>query len=154
MTLKYLNLVSDPLKKLIIWNEGLSRKIYTDTTGHPTIGVGRNLQGKGITVEEALYLFSGDLENAKTVANSYVGDDIWDRLSDVRRGVLIDMAYNMGARLRQFRKLKDYLFHANYDKAAQEMLASRWAVQVGRRADRLARMMRTNSWPLRVLPKA
>lgn len=147
MALRDANLVTNYTEKLIIWDEGVTRKVYTDTTGNPTIGIGRNLRGKGITVGEALYLFAGDMLDARVTALSYLGGNIWGQLSEVRRAVLVDMAYNLGNRIKHFRRLKRRLSAADYVHAAEELLDSRWARQVGTRAIRLAKMMRTNSWP-------
>jgi len=54
------------------------------------------------------------------------------------------MAYNLGiAGLNKFRKMWAAIDVADYATAAEEMLDSKWAKQVGVRAIRLSRRMRT-----------
>jgi lysozyme len=68
----------------------------------------------------------------------------WRSLSDPRQDALVNMAFNMGwPKLSTFKRMLAALDDADYAKAADEMLASRWAAQVGRRAVRLATQMRT-----------
>ncbi|HEX4373882.1 MAG TPA: hypothetical protein VHZ50_11320, partial [Puia sp.] len=50
------------LKELLIKQEGIRLFPYTDTTGHLTIGVGRNLVDTGIRNDEALYMLDNDIE--------------------------------------------------------------------------------------------
>lgn len=53
------------------------------------------------------------------------------------------MAYNLGiSGLLKFKKMLKTLEEENYPKAAKEMLDSLWAIQVGKRADHLAYLMR------------
>lgn len=68
----------------------------------------------------------------------------WRQLNDARQDVLVNMAYNMGwPRLSGFAHMLDALDHGDFDRAADEMLASLWAQQVKGRATRLATQMRT-----------
>ena len=119
---------------------------YKCTAGRLTIGVGRNLDDRGITAEESAYLLSNDL------------DDYWERLEDalpwvseldpVRQRVLLDMAFNLGmGGLLGFRKTLAAIKGKEYERAAGMMLDSRWATQVGYRAKRLSRMMFTGEDP-------
>ena len=65
-------------------------------------------------------------------------------LDKIRQKVIIDMAFNLGMNgLISFENMIQALVEKNYDEAADEMLDSLWAEQVGNRADRLAQMMRT-----------
>ncbi len=64
-------------------------------------------------------------------------------LPEDKQLVVYDMAFNLGMpRFRTFRKMLEALHAGKYDKAAAEMLDSRWARQVGNRATKLAAMMR------------
>ena len=121
--------------------EGLNLYPYTCPTGHLTIGYGHNLE-QGISKEAALFLLEEDLENAqKEVARAWPW---WKSLDQVRQFVLVDMCFNMGLpKLRTFKKFLLALCRRNFTAAAGEMLASRWAAQVGYRAHELAEMMRT-----------
>jgi lysozyme len=129
------------LKNELIRDEGLRLKVYKDSEGIETIGVGRNLQ-KGITREEAMYLLGNDVKNSIADANTFPW---FEDLSDVRQRVVVNMIFNMG--LNKFRGFKQTIKHiaaGEYSEAAKEMLDSKWAGQVGLRAVRLSQMMRTN----------
>jgi lysozyme len=116
-------------------------KPYRCTAGKLTIGVGRNLDDKGITQDEALFLLRNDIATVTTQLQKY---DWYINVDPIRRKVLIDMAYNLGITgLLQFRRMIAALERGDYEGAADQMLDSRWAEQVGMRATRLAEMMRS-----------
>jgi len=150
----------DLIKKLIA-AEGLRLQVYKDTLGIDTIGIGRNLEDRGITKEElddldiptiehvyeygiteadAVYLAENDVqivEEELVRAHPCV-----DRLDSVRQLILIDMAFNMGVpRLCKFKKMWAAVECGDYPTAAKEMLDSRWAKQVKGRATKLANAM-------------
>jgi lysozyme len=54
------------------------------------------------------------------------------------------MYFNLGNRLFGFKKTLKYIDEGNYAQAAEEMLDSKWAGQVGERAQRLSRMMKND----------
>jgi len=69
------------------------------------------------------------------------------QLSQPRFGVLVNMAFNLGIHgLMSFRRMLAALQTGDYEAAAVEMLSSRWARQVGSRANRLAEQMREDQW--------
>lgn len=123
-------------------HEGLRLKPYTDTVGKLTIGVGRNLTDRGISEAEAGVLLANDIEAVRLeLTNNWPW---WLQLDDVRQRVVMDMAFNMGVPvLMTFGRFLARLKRGEFDAAAAEMLASLWARQVGDRAQRLAKMMRT-----------
>ena len=124
-------------------DEGLRLHPYTCTAGKVTIGYGRNLDDVGITSEEADVLLSRDVEVARLDAEKFTGSVVWGGLTPARKAVIINMAFNLGiTRLSKFKRLHHSLAISSYDEAAKEMLNSRWAHQVGARADRLAESMR------------
>lgn len=126
----------------ILRHEGLRLFPYTDTTGHVTIGVGRNLTTTGISREEALGLLRHDL--ARTEAGLRQRYPWFDRLDPMRQRVLVDMAFNLGlAGFARFTDMITAVASQRWEHAARAMLKSRWATQVGARANRLAAMMRT-----------
>ena len=145
----------------LIAHEGLRLQVYKDTLGIDTIGIGRNLEDRGITKEEldwmdipsmdavyeygiteadAMYLAKNDVqivEEELVRAHPCV-----DKLDAVRQLVLMDMAFNMGVpRLRKFTKMWNAVHEKKFDIAAKEMLDSRWAVQVKSRSTKLAHAM-------------
>ncbi|MGB4219576.1 MAG: glycoside hydrolase family protein [Bacillota bacterium] len=125
----------------LILHEGLRLKPYRCTAGTLTIGVGRNLEDKGISHDEAMILLRNDIAEVTAQLERF---DWFRALGPVRRKVLIDMCFNLGmAGLLGFQKMIEALKRADYERAADEMIYSRWYRQVGERGRRLERMMRT-----------
>ncbi len=132
------------IQALLIRHEGLRTHPYRDIVGKLTIGVGRNLDDVGITVEEAMFLLENDIRKAIRDLEAF---DFFDKLDDVRQAVLIDMIFNLGkGKFMTFKRMIRALKEGNYDKAAEEMETSKWCNQVGNRCKELVRMMRTGRW--------
>lgn len=128
------------LRLLIREEEGLRLKPYTDTAGRLTIGFGRNLTDVGISQAEASDLLEADLTRA--VNDVQQAFSFFAALDGVRQIVLADMCFNMGiVRLKTFAKMLAFVETGKFLEAAQEMLRSQWADQVGARATRLASAM-------------
>ena len=127
-------------------HEGFRSSAYQDTEGFWTIGVGRLIdkrKGGGISKAEALFLLENDVQ--RFVKDLDVKLPWWRGLSDVRQRVLADMAFNLGVPgLLGFKNTLRAIHEGRFEDAAAGMLASKWATQVGARAHRLARMMRTD----------
>lgn len=132
-------------------HEGERLKPYRCTAGKLTIGVGRNLEDRGITREEAAYLLANDIaaeERELLRALPWVA-----KLDEVRQRVLLDMAFNMGVvGLLAFKRTLATIQAGDYQRAAAMMLDSKWAGQVGQRAERLSRMMATGKDPRELWP--
>lgn len=110
-----------------------------------TIGYGRNIEERGITEDEALYLLNNDIALCK--AEIVKNLPIYARLDDARQTVLVNMCFNLGMpTLLTFKRFITALSAGDYESAAREMLDSKWARQVGARAIRLADMMRSGQW--------
>lgn len=130
------------LKNQLLLHEGLSLKPYRDLVGKLTIGVGRNLEDKGIREVEADFMLENDI--AEVVGKLDTKLSWWTKLSKIRKLVLMDMCFNLGLKgLLSFKKTLAAMKEERWDTAADEMLDSLWHKQVGRRAERLAYMMRT-----------
>jgi len=122
-------------------DEGFRALPYRDTQGYLTIGYGLNLDA-GITEPEAAWL----LENrVNATATALVVKLPWvSSLDQARQDVLVNMAYNLGlSGLLAFKNTLSAVQDGDYTGAASGMLASKWATQVGARAQRLAQQMRT-----------
>lgn len=137
MKSKYKNLTKD--------FEGLRLKPYRCSAGKLTIGYGRNIEDIGISKEEAYMMFESDfnraMEDAKKLCEAF--NINYRHLSESRFYVLTDMMFNLGYdRLSKFKKMLTALSKSDYDSAAKEMLDSKWAKQVGKRATFLESLMR------------
>ena len=115
-------------------SEGLRLKLYTCPAGKLTIGYGYNIEDLGIPQEIADRLFEISYLQAQKDAKTYLGH-IWDHIGQTRQEVITDMSFNMGlSRLSGFKGVKKALANLDFAKAADEMLDSKWARQVGKRA--------------------
>jgi lysozyme len=125
------------LKNRLIIEEGLRLKPYKCTSNKLTIGVGRNLEDRGITEAEALFLLGNDIEDFEAQLIKALP---WFCFTHITAQlVLIDMAFNMGVTgLLAFKNTLRLIKEGEYMKASVEMLDSRWAGQVGRRAKDLS----------------
>lgn len=134
---------SQSLAKAMLRNdEGLRLKPYHCTADKLTIGYGRNLEDRGISENEAEVLLANDVsEIHEDLSEIY---DFFNTLTPTRQAVLISMAFNLGLNgLNKFRKMIKAIEDNDYAEAASQMLDSRWANQVGKRAQRLSRLMVT-----------
>ena len=133
-------------------HEGERLKPYRCTAGKLTIGIGRNLDDRGITREEAAMLLANDIaaeERELLRALPWVAT-----LDEVRQRVLLDMSFNMGlVGLLGFKRTLATIQAGEYQAAATMMLDSKWAKQVGQRAERLSRMMATGMEPRELWPR-
>jgi lysozyme len=131
-----------PLWEQLLQHEGLRLKPYRCSAGKLTIGIGRNIEDVGITEEEALVLFGNDI--SRVIAEIDKNIPAFSSLDEIRKRVLVDMGFNLGIRrLMKFRRMLAALEDGDYSQAAVEMMDSRWARQVGSRAERLKNMMKT-----------
>lgn len=113
---------------------------YEDSVGKLTIGVGRNLTDKGLSASEVDFLLQNDISEAiRDTLRLF--PDLY-QISAPRQHVLINMMFNMGLpTLSKFTKMIEAVHAREWKKASDEMLDSRWAQQVGPRAERLAAEM-------------
>ena len=140
-------MISANLIDIIKIGEGFSATAYRCPTGRLTIGYGRCVDpdepGTGITEEEAEMLLENDLVRFEAMTRDVLRDT-WHVLDQVRREALIEMCFNMGpANLAKFKMMIASLAEEDFEGAAQEALSSRWAAQVGKRADRIAERIRS-----------
>lgn len=128
------------MKRELVRDEGLRLKPYRCTAGRLTIGVGRNLDDAGLTAEEADYLLENDIGRAMADLDRAL--PWWRGLSGARQRALANMCFNLGlSRLLGFRTMLADLAAGDGAGAARAALDSAWARQVGRRADRIAKML-------------
>ena len=117
-------------------DEGVKLKAYQDTVGIWTIGIGRNLQDVGVSMDEAEYMLANDIDVA--IGELQRTFDWFEELSDVRQRVCVNMCFNLGlSRLLRFRKFLAAMAIGDWETAGIEMLDSKWSRQVGVRSTRL-----------------
>lgn len=140
---------NDPLlAKELRRDEGVEYVPYLDTVGIKTVGVGHNMQAKPLPADWTFPLTDAQVDQllAEDLQEVFDGLDRnipwWRKLSYERQRVLANMAFNLGIKgLMGFKNTLAHIQAERYQSAAEGMLASKWARQVGQRANRLAAMM-------------
>ena len=126
-------------------HEGMKLKPYKCTAGKLTIGIGRNLENVGISEDEANMLLRHDIQEATRQllhAFPWMGD-----LNDARISAMINFTFNVGiGTVKKFENTLSYMQSGEWNKAADEMMDSRWARQVGNRAIEVTEQIRTGKW--------
>lgn len=127
-------------------DEGRRPRIYVDTVGKVTGGVGRNLSDRSFSEDEIDLMLANDIAGVERDLDHAL--PWWRQMTEARQVVLANMCFNLGiARLLGFKNTLLYMQAGRYDAAAAGMLDSVWAKQVGARAVRLAAIMRTGEFP-------
>jgi lysozyme len=167
----------------LILHEGCRLKPYLDTEGNWTVLVGYNLTARGwedveralgrrlaapgtperpfgepaLTNADAARVLAADLDRLERVVP--VAFPEYANLSEVRRRVVLDLAFNMGTKALGFKQAVAAARVKDWSRCARELYKSKWARQVGDgpggrfdRCDRLARMVLTNQEPTDVPP--
>lgn len=129
------------LKLQLVKHEGIILKMYLDSLGIPSIGVGRNLKDKGISASEAMFLLDGDI--TETIDWLTHNCPWWKDLDDVRARAIADLAFNVRGKLLGFKNMIAAVQTKDWSKASTELLNSTFATQTGQRARTLAHMIET-----------
>lgn len=153
------------LERMLTRNEGKDLTVYQDSKGHPTVGIGFNLDRYGarsaieaqglnydrvragaqsLTETQASALLREDLNTAIEGAGRVVNN--FDQLPFARQAVLVDLCFNMGEnKLMDFSKMRRAVERGDWQGAANEMENSNWYHQVGDRGPRMVEIMRTGT---------
>ena len=133
----------DELEEELNMDEGRERFLYKDNADPPnwSIGVGRNIQAKGLSEACIDLCLQEDIDEAEQELDRI--DSRWRELSNVRQRVLMNMMFNMGAGV--FNGVLWPNFFAAVENRdwmeASRQMVSKWSKQVGVRAVRLRQMM-------------
>lgn len=143
------------LKDALKRDEGCVLHVYKDSLGILTAGYGHNLEAHcekvgypppAVGTPVSQELADDWLEQDMAVARAAVAQHIpWSaKLDPVRCDVLCNMAFNMGIHsLLGFHRALTMGEAGNYEGSAAAFMESKWARQVGKRAERLAEQWRT-----------
>ena len=144
----------DQLREELAEDEGCKFEIYLDHLGLPTFGIGHlvtendpeNGQPVGTPIDEERVRQVFSLDIAVTLDECKVLYDDFDDLPEECQLVIANMMFNMGRpRLSKFKGMKAGVDARDWNKAADEMVDSRWHDQVPNRAKRLVKRMRALS---------
>lgn len=129
-------------------HEGVKSHAYRCSENFITVAVGRNIDpegGLGLSDDEIDYLLANDIRRCK--AELEENFDWYKDLDSVRQDALIDFNFNVG--LTTFLKFKKFIAamkKGDWSTAAKELLSSKYAQQVGARADEIAAMIKTGDY--------
>jgi lysozyme len=141
--------MSDRLIEQLRIHEGVEKHVYQDHLGFWTIGVGRLVDergGLGLSEDEIDYLLKNDIyRSRKELSETF---SWFNDLDEVRQDGMCNLHFNLGlTRLRGFQKALRFMESGDFLLASEEFLDSRWAKQVGNRADDVAQMIATGEYP-------
>jgi lysozyme len=130
------------IHRILLAHEGSRSYPYTDTVGKITIGIGRNLTDRGISQSEIDFLLENDIDYFLSyLVKTYTW---FSKLPEGKQAALVDMCFNLGTKgFSEFKLMLNSLSASDFKSAAQQMLDSKWASQVGQRANDLASMIRS-----------
>lgn len=132
-------------------DEGVKYEIYDDHLGYPTFGIGHLIRssdpeygeptGTPVSEERVTEAFESDIRDTITDCEKLY-PDLYE-LPEEAQLIIANMLFNLGyPRLSKFKGMKAGVDARDWNAAADEMLDSRWAVQVPNRANRLVARMR------------
>ena len=141
----------DQLREELAEDEGCKFEVYLDHLGLPTFGIGHLVVegdpehgqpvGTPVDDERVRQVFSLDI--ASTLDECQVLYPDFDDLPEECQLIIANMMFNMGRpRLSKFKGMKAGVDEKDWNRAADEMVDSRWYDQVTNRAKRLVARMR------------
>ena len=135
------NIMKDIIEQLKI-HEGYKPTVYKCTAGVDTIGVGFAIKDLHLSEEVCELILTEKLE---VLEERFEKKFDWFGTSPVEvRNVMLNMAYQLGfAGFCKFKKTIAYLQEAEWEKASEEMLDSKWAVQTPNRAKELSEIIKS-----------
>lgn len=151
-----MNLEMNMALELVKEAEGFYPNTYRCPAGKLTQGYGRNLEVHPLTEEEKLELNEDGtvsefiaskwaLKELQECEEKLMSNIIYQKQTEVRKAVLLDMCFNIGySGLMKFKKMWFALGDRDYTTASREMKDSSWYIQVGTRGKRNVTIMASN----------
>jgi len=132
----------DAIRQQLVAHEGLRLTVYKCSAGYLTVGVGRNLEGRGISKDEAFYLLDNDIRACLDDLATFAW---FGRLNAVRQRAVLDMRFQVGSGgFRAFKQMLAALERGDYVAAAAAARDSKWArVDSPARATTVTRQLET-----------
>ncbi len=141
----------EKLREEIAADEGEVHEIYLDHLGLATFGIGHLVRdddpesglpvGTPVDNDRVVEAFESDIKTVLSDCNKLYPD--FNDLPEEAQRVIANMMFNMGRpRLSKFKGMKSGVDARDWNRAADEMVDSRWYRQVTKRADRLVTRVR------------
>ena len=139
----------DRLLESVKKHEGYRNKVYLDTLGKRTVGVGHLCvedfweDDKEYEEKFLMEILQKDLQQAIRGARSLMEDHGCADIDEQAEEILIEMVFQLGMTgVSKFKKMWKALAEKNYIGASYEMLDSRWSKQTPNRAKAMAKTMK------------
>ena len=139
----------DRLLESVKKHEGYRNKVYLDTLGKRTVGVGHLCvesfweDDKEYEEKFLMEILQKDLQEAIRGARSLMEDHGCTDIDEQVEEILIEMVFQLGMTgVSKFKNMWKALAEHNYVGASFEMLDSRWAKQTPNRAKAMAKTMK------------
>ena len=130
-------------------HEGYRNKVYLDTLGKRTVGVGHLCvedfweDDKEYEEKFLMDILLDDLQNAIKGARELKEEHSCTDIDEIAQEILVEMVFQLGKHgVSKFRNMWKALSEKNYIGASYEMLDSRWAKQTPNRAKAMAEQMK------------
>ena len=139
----------DRLLESVKKHEGYRNKVYLDTLGKRTVGVGHLCvedfweDDKEYEEKFLMEILQKDLQEAIRGARSLMEEHDCTDIDEQAEEILIEMVFQLGMTgVSKFKKMWKALAEKNYIGASYEMLDSRWSKQTPNRAKAMAKTMK------------
>jgi len=123
----------EAFKKMLVIDEGKRLKVYRDSKGIPTIGIGRNLEGRGISESECNFMFINDMNQTIEDFEATFTKETRRRLSQNQQMGLMNLIFNMGKDRfqRSFPNTIARIENGQMIEAIEALSKSKWSIDVG-----------------------
>ena len=129
-------------------HEGYRNKVYLDTLGKRTVGVGHLCvedfweDDKEYEEKFLMTILEHDLQSAIKGAKELMSENGCNDIDEIAEELIIEMVFQLGKTgVSKFRNMWKHLSALEYSSAASEMLDSRWAKQTPNRAKNMSAQM-------------
>jgi lysozyme len=129
-------------------HEGYRNKVYLDTLGKRTVGVGHLCledfweDDKEYEEKSLMTILEHDLQSAIKGAKELMLENGCNDIDEIAEELIIEMVFQLGKTgVSKFRNMWKHLSALEYSSAASEMLDSRWAKQTPNRAKNMSAQM-------------
>jgi len=157
------SLINENLVEMLKEDEGIRAKVYVDTTGHKTVGIGFNMDSPAArrfwdaaNVEEDFYkIYQGketlSAESIEALLNIHL-EDIEENIASIypniyawsenRRNGLMNFYYQLGmGNVKKFVNTNKYINNEEWNLAAANLKKSKWIKQTPNRAKRVIELI-------------
>ena len=131
-------------------HEGYRNKVYLDTLGKRTVGVGHLCvedfweDDKEYEERFLMEILAEDLQNAIKGARELKEEHSCTDIDEIAQEIIVEMVFQLGKNgVSKFKNMWKAVSEHNYTGASYEMLDSKWAKQTPNRAKSMAELMKS-----------